>query len=316
MNKKATLVLLAFVVAGTLLSFGACRKNRNNASSNAEQQPMDSIAVSDAKSAGKAADGAETNSVVDEGGEGVDYAEREEIRRNYTLKSGAEVNIYNINGRVTVETADIDHAEVLIVRSAKKREELKFRRLNIEHNPDGLTIRVENDRRSLFSALGASPEGRQRVHVKLPREVQLNVRGANGDTTIGEIGGAVELSGLNGTTKVALATGGLEMHGMNGNIEATITKLGKRGVDISGINGNVDLYFADEVNAEVEVRGINGEITQALPNFAAQGEQRRGRLEGRLGAGGPHIEAHGINGNVTLKKVDKPSSTTAKAKTK
>src|SRR5262245_24878860 len=97
---------------------------------------------------------AETNSIVDKGGEGVDFAEREEIRRSYTIKPGADIIISGINGRVDVETAETDHAEVLIVRSAKTREDLQFRKIKIEHDPSELHIRIEDHRRSFFSAFG------------------------------------------------------------------------------------------------------------------------------------------------------------------
>src|SRR5262245_34393035 len=105
---------------------------------------------------------AETNSIVDKGGEGSDFAEREEIRRSYTLKPGADVIVSGVNGRVDVETAETDHAEVLIVRSAKKPEDLQYRKIKIVHDPSELRIGLEGERRSFLSALGAIPAGRQR----------------------------------------------------------------------------------------------------------------------------------------------------------
>src|SRR5262249_43641402 len=130
---------------------------------------------------------AETNSIVDKGGEGSDFAEREEIRRSYALKPGADVIVSGVNGRVDVETADIDHAEVLIVRSAKKREDLQFHKIKIVHDPSELRIGLEGDRRSLFSAFGSIPEGRQRVILALPRKVAFITYGVNGDVAVGEI---------------------------------------------------------------------------------------------------------------------------------
>jgi hypothetical protein len=112
-------------------------------------QAETSIAPSDATADGKEL----TLSIVDKGGEDVDFVEREEIRRAYKLVPGARVEIANINGRVDVETADTDTSEVLIIRSAKKREDLQFRQVAIEHNENRLHIYVQNDRKCIWSAM-------------------------------------------------------------------------------------------------------------------------------------------------------------------
>lgn len=321
MRSKSIIVLITTLALSATLLASGCRRSDRRSTRAQEGAPAENIAPSDAKTSSKtdqtaAASGqAESNSIVDPGGAEVDFPEREELRRSYTLKPGAQVIVGNINGRIDVETADIDHAELLIVRSAKQREDLQFRRLNIEHRPDRLNIRIEQDRKSLFSEFGKLPEGRQRVLLKLPRKVEFNAHGANGDVTVGEIDGAVELNGINGEIKVARANG-VELRGVNGNLDITLTKLSPRGVEAGGINGNLDLRFTDTLNADIDIHGINGQITPDLPNFVASGEQRRGRLEGRAGAGGPHIEVRGVNGNVSLLKAEKATATTAKTATK
>src|SRR5262249_43789664 len=151
---------------------------------------------------------AETNSIVDTTSSDPNFAEREEIRRSYTLKPGANVIVSGINGQVDVETADTDHAEVLIVRSAKKREDSQFRKVKIDHDPAELHIDVENDRHSFFSAFGSRTEIRHRVILKLPRKINFNIQGMNGDVAVGEIEGGVDVWGLNGKINVAQATGG------------------------------------------------------------------------------------------------------------
>jgi hypothetical protein len=249
---------------------------------------------------------AETNSIVDKGGEGVDFAEREEIRRSYTIKPGAAVIVSNMNGRVDVETAETDHAEVLIVRSAKKREDLQFRKIKIVHDPGELRIGVEGDRRSVWSAFGSIPEGRQRVILKLPRKVAFITNGVNGDVTVGEIEGGVDARGVNGKINIEQATGGATFRGVNGRIDATIAKLSTgNGIDLNGVNGNTTLRFVGEVNADVEARGHNGRVESDLPNLQEiKDEKRHGRYNARIGTGGPNISIRGVNGNVTLTKAE------------
>lgn len=332
MNSKMTVkLILAIAGLSLILIAGGCRHRREHVQAQ-EGDRAETIApsdVGDAKSAGNASDKApadastgasttaETNSIVDKGGEGVDFPEREEIRRSYTLEPGAQVRIANINGRVDVETAGIDHAEVLIVRSVRKREDLQFRRINLEHQPDYLGIRVEDDRRSIFSALGSIPDGRQRVILKLPRKVALETDGVNGHVTIGEIEGSVGIRGVNGPVNIAQASGAASFRGVNGNIDATVAKLTGDGIDLSGVNGNTNLRFIGEVNANVEARGMNGRVEADLPNVEVRkGERGYGRYEARIGTGGVQIEIRGVNGNVYLSKAEKPTASAAKVAAK
>src|SRR5262245_55718983 len=269
------------------------------------------------ETAGADSNKAEANSIVDKGGEGGDFAEREEIRRSYTIKPGADVIVSGINGRVDVETAETDHAEVLIVRSAKKRDDLQFRKIRIVHDPNELRIGLEGDRRSFFSAFGSIPEGRQRVILKLPRKVAFTTNNVNGDVTVGEIEGGVDARNVNGKINIAQVTGGMSFRGVNGRIDATIAKLstGKE-IDIQNVNGNTTLRFIGEVNADVEARGHNGRVESDLPNLEeSKDEKRYGRYSARIGTGGPRISIRYVNGNVSLTKAEKPNAA-AKVATK
>lgn len=249
---------------------------------------------------------AETNSIVDKGGDGAEFTAREEIRRSYTLKPNADIIVSGVNGKVDVETAETDHAEVLIVRSAKKPEDLQYRKIKIVHDPAELRIRVEDDRRSIFSAFGSIPEVHQRVTLKLPRKVAFITNGVNGDVTVGEIEGGVDIRGANGKINIAQATGGASFRGVNGRIDATIAKLSTGGgIDLNGVNGNTTLRFVGEVNADVEARGHNGRVESDLPNLQeSKDEKRYGRYSARIGTGGPQISIRGVNGNVSLTKAE------------
>jgi hypothetical protein len=235
------------------------------------------------------------------------------------------VSIAGINGLLEVETADTDTAELYIVRSVRQEDDFADRDLMIEtqsgksrivravrqaDNPndrdwmigaqsDKLRIRIQQQRkRSFWSMLTPRSEERQRAYLKLPRQIQLNASGVNGTTRIGEIGGRIELNGFNGPVTVARATGGAEVHGVSGHLEMTLAQFSE-GIEVAGVNGNVELRFAGAVNANIQVRGVNGNVNPELPNVTVL-EQRRGRLEARVGNGGAPIEVHGVNGNINL----------------
>src|SRR5215207_7242287 len=75
-----------------------------------------------------------------------DFAERDEVRQSVKLSSGANVEVRGINGAVTVETGGGDTAEILIVRSAKRREDLQYHKVFIEGSGGSLVIRGESER--------------------------------------------------------------------------------------------------------------------------------------------------------------------------
>src|SRR5262249_47005304 len=119
MRLKSISALIAIVGLGLSLVAGGChhRNNQAQASGSVESENVaPSDVTTDAKAGAKtkaktdagakgetaSADSgkAETNSIVDKGGEGVDFAEREEIRRSYALKPGANIRISGTNGPV------------------------------------------------------------------------------------------------------------------------------------------------------------------------------------------------------------------------
>ena len=224
-----------------------------------------------------------------------DLPEREEMRQSYQLAPGASVTVSGINGAVSVETSNTSTAEVYVVRSARSREDLEHRKVIIENTPAGLVVRGEQERFHPWHG-----DVRQRVMLKLPRQVDLTAKGVNGHVTVGEVDGPVKLSGINGRVEVAQATGYSEISGINGRVVMTIAHLGERGIHVSGINGGIELRFAEGLNADLSVTGINGDVDTELPNVTVQGRVSRSNFHARIGSGGAPITVSGVNGHVHL----------------
>jgi len=224
-----------------------------------------------------------------------DLPEQDEIRQSHQLAPGAGIEVASINGSVTIETSETNTAEVLVVRSARNREDLQRRRVIVEVTPQSLVVRGEKEERNSWRG-----EVRQRVVLRVPRRVEVTVRGVNGRVSVGELEGAARLSGINGRVEVAQAIGYSEVSGINGAVQLTIAQLGERGLRMSGINGAIDLRFDPEVNADLSISGHNGGVDTQLPNVTLQGKLNRSNLRARIGAGGAPITLSGINGRVRL----------------
>ena len=224
-----------------------------------------------------------------------DLPEIEEIRQTYELAQGAKVEVSGINGPVDIETHYGDTAEIHIVRSARTREDLNYRRINISHTRDGLVVAGERDDRDRRNV-----QVRHRVTMKIPRQVTLTAQSINGRATVGEIEGPVHLRSINGRLEVGQAVDYAELASINGRVTMTIARLGERGIKMNNINGAIDLRFLDGLNADLDVEYINGNVRSDLPNVELQ-KLSRSSFRGRIGAGGTPLTMSHINGSITIR---------------
>ena len=227
-----------------------------------------------------------------------DLPERDTFDQSYQLAPGALVHVTGINGSVTIETSNTSTAEVHIVRSARTKEDLDRNRVIVEQTASGLYIHGENNKDRWGERHGG--DVRQRVSLRVPRQIDLQASGINGRVGVGEVDGPVRLSGINGSADVAQARGYSDISGVNGRVTVTITQLGERGITVSGINGAVELRFAEALNADLHVNGINGAVSADVPNVTVQGRINRSNFNAQIGTGGAPINVSGVNGNVRL----------------
>ena len=226
-----------------------------------------------------------------------DMAEREEIRQSYNLAPGARVEISTISGSVDIETTSGQMAEVHIIRMGKTRKDFDCYKMNIEHSPGSLVIRHQQGREDICGTIQA----RQRVMLKLPRNVELKLNAISGPVTVGEIDGTVRLSGISGIVEVAQALGYSDISGISGVLSMNITRLSQRGVSISGISGRVVIRAASSLNADLSVSGINGNINNNAPNVSLT-KTGHSQYSGRVGSGGAPISVSGISGSVVFQQ--------------
>ncbi|MBO0720773.1 MAG: hypothetical protein J2P41_08120 [Blastocatellia bacterium] len=222
----------------------------------------------------------------------------EQINKTITLAPGSDVSVRGINGPVTVETGEGDQAEIDIKIRAASREAIERKPLSVENTPNSLTIRtVENKE----GRRGDHEWVRHEVHLKLPRNVSMNISGVNGAVDVGPIEGGIVINGINGRVDVAQAGTATKLSGINGGIKISLARLGEGGLHVSGINGGVEIGFPTSIDADIDVTGVNGSVDSDLP-ITLLGEMKRGQLKGTIGAGGKLISISGINGGVKLRR--------------
>ncbi len=225
-----------------------------------------------------------------------DLPEREETRQSYQLAPGASVELATISGAVDVETTTGNTAEVHIINSARDRNDLACHRFAIEHTPARLAIKQESTPRRCYNV-----PTRQRLMLKVPRDVNFEARAISGDVRIGEIDGHLRLRGLSGDIEVAQASGYSELSGLSGNVTITVGRLGERGLRVSGTSGPVELRLADELNADIQVSGLSGDLTVENANVVLS-RVGSSSFRGRIGTGGVPISVTGASGTITISR--------------
>jgi hypothetical protein len=228
------------------------------------------------------------------------------VNDSYALAPGARVEVAGISGPVEIATTDSSVAEVHIENSVSDARDLEYHRINVEHDADRLIVRAENKNGGGWSILRwivgrGGGSAKQRVLLKVPRQVNVATRGINGEVRIGEVEGSVRVSGVNGEVTVARATGRADFSGVNGNVSFAMSRLADEGVRVSGVNGNIELKLANDVNADLRVGGLSGKVDYDLNNVTVEDDNdNRSKFNARIGAGGAPIRISGIHGDVHL----------------
>jgi hypothetical protein len=204
---------------------------------------------------------------------------------------------------VTVETSETTTAEVHVTRTARDPGDRVEQKILIEHTPSSLVVRGENvSARGLWHKLfgGGGRSVETRVTLKLPRRVEMDVRGVNGAVTIGETEGFLTVEGVNGRVEAKQAEGQARVTGTNGGVQLTFAHVGQKGVELSGVNGNITFRLGAEAAADVDVHGLNGRVNVSMPGATVEREPHGVRVRAKIGAGGPRVEVSGSNGNVNF----------------
>lgn len=281
--------------------------------------------------------------------EDFDLPEREEIRQKRKLAPGTkvfvvgfkdarldtdgkEVFVMGINGPVKVEAADTDMAEVLVVRSARNREDLQSQKVEIS-DYNGLYIQVgsaeapdaDHEIRERLARGGkrspapspspdSAPEIRRRVVLRLPRRAGLEISEIGGGVDVAGVDRHLEIRNVIGNVRAARVAGMIFVDDVNGAVDIAFRSFTAGSIKIGGVNGDVGLRFDGEVNADLDMWGVGGAIKPDLQNVEIRNnEPVWGGLKARIGAGGSEIRINDVSGNVTLSRASNEAASALKA---
>jgi hypothetical protein len=223
-------------------------------------------------------------------GASADLPVRNKINRQYQLAPNSTVELSTIAGPVEIETISGQSAEIKIVNSAETQAELNCLDTPTEQTPNKLLIRDK----SLCNIVRV----RQRVMLKLPRNVNLFLEGIAGHVRIGPTEGMVRLNSIAGRVSAGPLQAA-EMSSLASGLYVQINQIAERGVTLSSIVGGIELSLSDRLNAQFVANSIIGNVISDHPGIKLSTEGRSD-FEAQIGSGGPRITISSVRGGIRL----------------
>ena len=258
--------------------------------------------------------------IVDVDGEEVD--EKRRVKQQLDVFKGTgitKIDAQTANGKITLEGSDRDEVTV------RAWKEVRGRRTATAEFAEKVGIYAEQigDELRIFTDHPPPPQGVSlavRYTIKVPREVDVNLRTVNSKIEVSGISGAIDATTVNGAIELKGETGPIRARTTNSSIKAEIDTL-TSDAEFSTTNGSIVVKM-DYCIGSVAVSSTNGSIGLMLPSdFAGQldAEARRGRvhsdfpvpvvgkiksqLKGEVGGGGEAVvKLRSTNGSIRLKR--------------
>ena len=223
-----------------------------------------------------------------------DLPVRNEIHRQYQLAPNTTVEISLIAGPVEIETTNGDWAEINIVNSAETQADLNCLDSPVERTTGKLVIRSK----SLCNIVRVN----QRVTLKVPRNINIDLKQIAGHVAVGPTEGMVRLESIAGH----VSTGPLqaaEMSSLARGLSMEIKQIGKRGARLSSIVGGIELALSDNLNAQFVANSVVGNVVSDIPNIKLSTDGQSD-FKAQIGSGGPVIAISSVRGGIRLRKLN------------
>jgi len=230
----------------------------------------------------------------------------DEWKRTYTLPTGGQLEIVNINGVIEGFPATGTQVELTArreVRAGSDEEaqaQLAKAEMIEEISPTRVKVALKTDREA-----GAGPTLRSRsrlniqYRVGVPKGLQISFRTENGAVRLENLDGRITAASTNGPVVGRGLSGSIDASTVNGGVEIEIESLTGDSRVVT-VNGPATLSLAPGVGAELDASAVNGGVSvhQDMPLTATERTGRR--VAGRINDGGPTIVVQTTNGGVRV----------------
>jgi DUF4097 and DUF4098 domain-containing protein YvlB len=235
-----------------------------------------------------------------------------DFRWEKALASGSTVNLYNLNGDITVTPSTSGKVEVVGVKHGSKRyfDEIT---LEVVETSRGITVcsmfknlDMECDERGFHS----HDHNRDRdwddlqidIEVKLPKGMLVDAHNVSGNVSIVGAEGDVRAGSVSGDVRMErLRVSSVKASSVSGDVTVAIEALtGSGPLKFTSVSGNVTAELPKGTEADVTMRSVSGSLDSDFP-LTLNGRVNRRSIEARIGRGGRELEVHTVSGDVRLR---------------
>ena len=235
-----------------------------------------------------------------------------EFKRSFHFLQGGQVDLSNVNGKISVESWDVDSVEVyaLIKVKARNREDgeafMRKVKILVDNQPNRLVIEPDYPKNKIGGLLdwifGRRVEVRIDFSMKVPSETNLSLKSVNGEVDVDSIKGECRLRTTNGRIRAKRIEGSVNAHTVNGKITVWLAKVDqKTDMSFKTVNGGIELYLPESARANIEASCVNGGISSDFP-LEVKGEFNSRHLRGAINGGGGLINLKTVNGGIHIYK--------------
>lgn len=231
-----------------------------------------------------------------------DIEAKEEWARSYTVRPGATLDIRETNGTIRIEAIDGDKVEVKATKIVRAPDEAAAKAaladFRIGETSSADRVELDSTTRGISLTIGLSRS--VNYDVKVPRSINLVLKGTNGNIEVDGVAGQLRVTTTNGRVVATGLEAGAEVEATNGLIRLEFARFGNDGVRCDTTNGAIRVTLPRDAKARLSARVSNGRIRTENLQIDATEESRR-RLEGTLGGGGATVRLETTNGAIDIR---------------
>jgi hypothetical protein len=227
------------------------------------------------------------------------------------LPTGQMVEVRNVNGAITAESASGSEVEVTVLKKARQGNPADLE-IEVVKHAQGVTICAVYP-----TPAGSSPNqcrpggGRMSVPsgfevsasftVKLPAGLRFQGHTVNGGINASSLGGDAELSTVNGSIDSS-SSGQVRAKTVNGSVTARMGRTEWSGdLELQTVNGSVVVELPASASTEVTGSTVNGSI-QSDFGLEVKGKWGPKKVSGTIGAGGRVLHLKSVNGSIQVRR--------------
>jgi hypothetical protein len=225
------------------------------------------------------------------------------------LAAGRKITLRSINGRIEVEPASGRTVEVVATKRWRRGGDASHVRIEATRTSGGdvlvcarwtpetvcnetsYSVNLRNDRNEVSVDFS----------IRLPAGAHASLNVTNGEIEVTGASGNIEARTTNGSITAESTAGTVEASTTNGSLEIRMAKLPERGASYRTTNGAITLVLPEGLDADFSARTTNGHV-QSDFEITMSGTLSRQMLQGRIGRGGPRLEASTTNGMIRLER--------------